>query len=115
MQLFTSLVVLHAVKSKVATIKILNSKVNDFNFSVQFFLLKIPFYFTDFSLKCYYRFFIRLPAINLNMQKLGNYVTGNWIEGDGDGAELYNAVSGKIITNTTSKGLNFKSVLKYAR
>ena len=49
------------------------------------------------------------------MQKLGNYVTGNWIEGDGDGAELYNAVSGSIITNATSKGLDFESVLKYAR
>ena len=41
------------------------------------------------------------------MQKLGNYVTGKWIEGDGDGAELYNAVSGSIITNATSKGLDF--------
>ena len=49
------------------------------------------------------------------MQKLGNYVTGNWIEGDGDGAELYNAVSGSIITNATSKGLDFEAVLKYAR
>ena len=49
------------------------------------------------------------------MQKLGNYVTGNWIEGDGDGVELYNAVSGTIITNATSKGLDFESVLKYAR
>lgn len=49
------------------------------------------------------------------MQKLGNYVTGNWIEGDGDGVELYNAVSGSTITNATSKGLDFESVLKYAR
>ena len=49
------------------------------------------------------------------MQKLGNYVTGSWIEGDGEGSELYNAVSGALITNATSKGLDFKSVLKYAR
>ena len=41
------------------------------------------------------------------MQKLENYVTGNWIEGDGDGAALYNAVSGLILTNATSKGLDF--------
>ncbi len=49
------------------------------------------------------------------MQKLGNYVTGSWIEGDGDGVELYNAVNGSIITNATSKGLDFEAVLKYAR
>ena len=49
------------------------------------------------------------------MQKLGNYVTGNWIQGDGEGTELYNAVSGSIITNATSKGLDFGAVLKYAR
>lgn len=49
------------------------------------------------------------------MQKLGNYVTGNWIEGDGEGAELHNAVNGSVITNATSKGLDFELVLKYAR
>jgi len=49
------------------------------------------------------------------MQKLGNYITGNWIEGDGEGTELYNAVSGTVITNATTKGLDFESILKYAR
>ena len=49
------------------------------------------------------------------MQKLGNYITGNWINGDGEGTELYNAVNGNIITNATSQGLDFKSVLKYGR
>ena len=49
------------------------------------------------------------------MQKLGNYVTGKWIEGDGDGQELYNAVTDKVITNATSKGLDFEGILKYAR
>ena len=49
------------------------------------------------------------------MQKLGNYVTGSWIEGDGEGAELFNAVNGSIIINATSKGLDFESVLKYGR
>ena len=46
------------------------------------------------------------------MQKLGNYITGNWINGDGEGTELYNAVNGNIITNATSQGLDFESVLK---
>lgn len=49
------------------------------------------------------------------MQKLGNYVTGKWIKGDGDGQELYNAVTDKVISNATSKGLDFERILKYAR
>ena len=49
------------------------------------------------------------------MQKLGNYVTGKWINGDGEGTGLYNAVSGNIITNATTKGLDFEAILKYAR
>ena len=49
------------------------------------------------------------------MQKLGNYVTGKWINGDGEGTDLYNAVSGNIITNATTKGLDFEAILKYAR
>ena len=49
------------------------------------------------------------------MQKLGNYVTGKWIEGDGEGTALFNAVNGNIITNATSKGLDFETILRYAR
>src|SRR5688572_14851204 len=49
------------------------------------------------------------------MQKLGNYITGKWIEGDGDGQKLYNAVSGEVITAATTKGLDFESMMTYAR
>jgi len=49
------------------------------------------------------------------MAKLGNYVTGNWIEGDGDGKPLYNAVNGEVITMATSDGLDFENILKYGR
>ncbi len=49
------------------------------------------------------------------MQKLGNYITGNWIEGDGDGQLLYNAVTGKAISSATTKGLDFEAILNYAR
>ncbi|MFN0080951.1 MAG: phenylacetic acid degradation bifunctional protein PaaZ [Ferruginibacter sp.] len=49
------------------------------------------------------------------MQKLGNYITGNWIDGDGDGVNLFNAVNGNVISTATSKGLDFEAVLKYAR
>ncbi|MEO6668599.1 MAG: phenylacetic acid degradation bifunctional protein PaaZ [Ferruginibacter sp.] len=49
------------------------------------------------------------------MPKLGNYVTGSWIEGDGEGQLLYNAVTGKTIGNASSDGLDFEAILKYAR
>ncbi|MEO8719590.1 MAG: phenylacetic acid degradation bifunctional protein PaaZ [Ginsengibacter sp.] len=47
--------------------------------------------------------------------KLGNYITGKWIEGDGDGQHLYNAVNGEIIAKATTKGLDFASILEYGR
>ena len=49
------------------------------------------------------------------MQKLGNYITGNWIDGDGDGQLLYNAVNGKPIVSATTEGLDFSAILQYAR
>ena len=49
------------------------------------------------------------------MQKLGNYISGKWTEGDGDGRQLYNAVTGKPIVLATSQGIDFEAVLKYAR
>jgi oxepin-CoA hydrolase/3-oxo-5,6-dehydrosuberyl-CoA semialdehyde dehydrogenase len=49
------------------------------------------------------------------MKKLGNYVTGKWIEGDGDGQQLYNAVNGDVIATATTKGLDFASILNYGR
>ncbi|HSQ43629.1 MAG TPA: phenylacetic acid degradation bifunctional protein PaaZ [Ginsengibacter sp.] len=49
------------------------------------------------------------------MKKLGNYITGNWVEGDGDGQPLFNEVNGEIITTATTKGLDFKSILNYGR
>ena len=41
------------------------------------------------------------------MPKLGNYVTGKWIEGDGEGQELFNAVTNKTVAFATTKGLDF--------
>ena len=49
------------------------------------------------------------------MNKLGNYITGKWITGDGDGQALYNAVTGEAIGSATTKGLDFKSILDYGR
>ncbi|MDE3182738.1 MAG: phenylacetic acid degradation bifunctional protein PaaZ [Bacteroidota bacterium] len=47
--------------------------------------------------------------------KLGNYILGKWLEGDGTGQELYNAVNGDVIASATTKGLDFKSILEYGR
>jgi oxepin-CoA hydrolase / 3-oxo-5,6-dehydrosuberyl-CoA semialdehyde dehydrogenase len=49
------------------------------------------------------------------MAKLGNYVTGNWIEGDGEGQQLFDAVNGELIANATTKGLDFAAILNYGR
>ncbi|QNA44821.1 phenylacetic acid degradation bifunctional protein PaaZ [Lacibacter sediminis] len=49
------------------------------------------------------------------MNKLGNYITGHWINGEGDGQLLYNAVTGETIGSASTKGLDFKSILEYGR
>lgn len=49
------------------------------------------------------------------MNKLGNYINGNWITGEGEGQTLYNAVTGESIGAATTKGLDFKAITDYAR
>src|SRR6478672_553678 len=49
------------------------------------------------------------------MNKLGNYITGKWITGDGEGQLLYDAVTGDAIAAATTKGLDFAGVLQYGR
>jgi oxepin-CoA hydrolase/3-oxo-5,6-dehydrosuberyl-CoA semialdehyde dehydrogenase len=49
------------------------------------------------------------------MPKLGNYITGRWIEGDGEGQPLYNAFTGELIGHASTKGLDFAAILDYAR
>jgi oxepin-CoA hydrolase / 3-oxo-5,6-dehydrosuberyl-CoA semialdehyde dehydrogenase len=49
------------------------------------------------------------------MNKLENYIVGKWITGDGDGQQLYNAVTGEPISAASTKGLDFKSITDYAR
>ena len=49
------------------------------------------------------------------MEKLGNFILGKWIEGDGDGQILYNAVNGNPIASATTQGFDFDSILNYAR
>src|SRR5579872_6336032 len=49
------------------------------------------------------------------MPKLGNYITGSWITGDGEGQPLYNAVNGEPVANASTRGLDFSAILDYAR
>lgn len=46
---------------------------------------------------------------------LQNYALGKWVTGEGNGQELYNAITGDILGNTSSKGLDFKMMCEYAR
>lgn len=47
--------------------------------------------------------------------KLKNFANGEWVEGDGQGTLLYNAINGEAIAEAGSKGLDFKSMIAYAR
>jgi oxepin-CoA hydrolase/3-oxo-5,6-dehydrosuberyl-CoA semialdehyde dehydrogenase len=49
------------------------------------------------------------------MAKLGNYIIGNWTNGDGDGQPVFDAVTGETIAYATTKGLDFGEILKYGR
>ncbi|MBL7694415.1 MAG: phenylacetic acid degradation bifunctional protein PaaZ [Ferruginibacter sp.] len=47
--------------------------------------------------------------------KLENYITGNWIAGDGEGQLLFNAVTGEAVASASTKGLDFKKILQHGR
>ena len=47
--------------------------------------------------------------------KLGNYIQGKWVDGEGDGQAIYDAVTGEQFATATTKGLDLGPVLKYGR
>src|SRR4030095_15553926 len=47
--------------------------------------------------------------------KLGNYITGKWITGDGNGQILHDAVTDDEIAISSTEGLDFASILDYGR
>ena len=49
------------------------------------------------------------------MNKLGNLVADQWVEGDGDGKLLASAVSGEPVAAISSNGLDFKAMLDHAK
>ena len=51
---------------------------------------------------------------NYNM-KVKSYALGKWVEGEGEGKTLYNAITGDELGTVSSKGLNFGEMLQYGR
>lgn len=49
------------------------------------------------------------------MQRYQNYVQGQWIDGEGTETNLYNAITGDLIGEVSSKGLDYKSIFEYGR
>jgi oxepin-CoA hydrolase/3-oxo-5,6-dehydrosuberyl-CoA semialdehyde dehydrogenase len=49
------------------------------------------------------------------MQQLENYALGKWTKGQGEGQQLFNAVTGDALYTASSKGLEFGDMMDYAR
>ena len=47
--------------------------------------------------------------------EIKNYVLGDWISGEGKEIDHINAITGEVISSTSSKGLDFKEILEYGR
>jgi len=47
--------------------------------------------------------------------KLQSYLSGQWVEGQGAGVEVFNAVNGESVGEVSSTGANFKAALEYGR
>ncbi|MDQ3141274.1 MAG: phenylacetic acid degradation bifunctional protein PaaZ, partial [Bacteroidota bacterium] len=47
--------------------------------------------------------------------KLKNYAIGSWIEGEGEGQALYDAIDGSLIGMASSDGIDFAGMMQYAR
>ena len=49
------------------------------------------------------------------MNKTQHYVTGQWTDGKGEGAAIYDSVTGEAFTSVTTEGLDIPSILQYGR
>lgn len=49
------------------------------------------------------------------MIQFQNYVAGKWVNGEGEGQALYNALNGEVLGTAGSRGIDFKAVLEYGR
>lgn len=44
-----------------------------------------------------------------------SYVVGEWVSGSSEGEKVFNAINGESIGDVSSLGIDFKSVVDYAR
>tara|TARA_R110001632_G_scaffold62438_5_gene149955 strand:- start:1331 stop:3829 length:2499 start_codon:yes stop_codon:yes gene_type:complete len=49
------------------------------------------------------------------MSKIQHYVTGQWTEGKEEGAPIYDAITGEVISNIAIEGLDIPEILQYGR
>ena len=49
------------------------------------------------------------------MEKISNYVSGRWVDGDGQELIAENAINGEAIGSVSSAGLDYASILDYGR
>lgn len=49
------------------------------------------------------------------MNRLENFVLDRWVAGEGDGQQLYNAVTGEPVATASTRGLDYADILDYAR
>lgn len=49
------------------------------------------------------------------MKKIENYINGKWVFGNGEGVPLFDSVTGEIIGNASTDGLDFSEILHYGR
>lgn len=49
------------------------------------------------------------------MRNLENYALGKWTQGQGEGQQLFNAITGDALFTASSRGLNFGDMMDYAR
>jgi oxepin-CoA hydrolase/3-oxo-5,6-dehydrosuberyl-CoA semialdehyde dehydrogenase len=49
------------------------------------------------------------------MRRYQNYIQGQWVDGSGIETTLFHAITGEVIGEVSSQGLNFESILAYGR
>ena len=47
-------------------------------------------------------------------RRLENYVRGEWVAGTGSMTDLYHAVTGEKVAETSTNGIDFKAMVEYA-
>ena len=57
---------------------------------------------------------VERPQLN-TMKKIQNYVTGQWMEGKGQGVPMFDAITGEVVGLSDTEGLDFAEILHYGR